>query len=44
VAQAAANAVGAELALRMLQLIAVEDRTHLGRNCNLNHFDNCRIA
>jgi hypothetical protein len=44
VAEATANAVGAELALRMLLLKAIEDRTYLGRNGNLNHIDSCRIA
>ena len=29
---------------RQLQLITVEDRTHLGRIRNLNHLDSCRIA
>ena len=42
-AQAAANAVGAKLALRFLQLVTVKDRAHLGIIGNLDHIDRCLI-
>ena len=43
VTEAAANAVGAEFALRFLQLITVKDRARLGVIGNLDHIDRCLI-